>query len=79
MKKNELIVHWWEDNYGRHTCHQNVPGLSFDESLLGELVKRVDGWYFTTGETTNGPFQDTQKARRELEIFLGARQLNTWD
>lgn len=78
MDNMKLVVHWWEDSGGRHTCHRNEKGLPASESVLGWMVHRPDGWYITVAETatsaeyTNGPWNDVYTARRNLMDLLNA-------
>ncbi len=75
MANVKMIIHWWEDSSGRHTCHKNEKGLSFDESLLGWLERRPEGWYFNVAEgpvDLVGPFKDMCRARKELQDFFNA-------
>ena len=92
MKKSTptmIKIHWWEDAQGRHTCHKNDRGLSFNESLLGELQKRPDGYYYLLinnwthddrfMDRAVGPFKGIGPARRALESAVGGEPITIWD
>lgn len=88
-KTASMKIHWWEDAYGRHTCHKNDAGLSFKESILGELQLRSDGYYYllinnwTTDDQFKdravGPYKHVMTARRALEAAVGGEPITTWD
>lgn len=85
----KIKIHWWEDAYGRNTCHKNEDKLSFKESLLGELQLRPDGYYYllinnwTTDDQFKdravGPYKHIAAARRALEAAVGGEPITTWD
>ena len=74
-------VHWWEDAYGRYTCHSNDRGLDFEESLLGELVYLDERWYFLVKgkESRVGPFSSSKGAKDALRDALCVEIVDIWD
>lgn len=80
MANMKLVIHWWEDSSGRHTCHKNEKGLSAAESLVGWLERHPDGWYVNVAEgpiDLVGPYPDMYAARRELLKLLDAVVLDS--
>lgn len=76
-----IIVHWWEDSSGRKTCHRNERGLTFSESLLGEVKGNdLDGWYYSeNGELWVGPFRSVNEVQEKLMIAVSGALLTIWD
>ena len=75
------IIHWWHDSSGRHTCHENIKGASFDKSLLGE-IREVDGfWRIKLKDEVawRGEYKNKFGAMKALEAEVGGRQLNDYD
>lgn len=81
MNNKKRRIHWWEDAYGRHTCHLNQAGLSFKQSLLGEVYSRGGQWYYidrtVDSPLESGPISSVWEARRKLRDVLDAGDV--WD
>lgn len=75
-----IKIHWWEQ-YGRHSCHKNVPGLSFAESFLGEVYEDGYGWYYrlSGSDICQERYEDQDRARKALLKAVDGEPVNTWD
>lgn len=81
-KSEKMVVHWWEDAQGRHTCHRNDKGLSFDASLLGFLVYKEGSWWYsyaTPDSVLEGPFKSLQACRKAFEKEIDGRTIDSWE
>ena len=77
-----MKIHWWEDSGSRYTCHENVMGASFDESIRGYLVRESNWrWFYVIigVEEKVGPFEQLLVARKALEAALHAEPVDTND
>lgn len=76
----KIKIHWWIDQYGVDSVHRNSGG-SFSESVLGTVFQRDGKIYYEVRATgkEEGPFENRQKARKELELAVGGEPLSTWD
>lgn len=77
----EKIIHWWNDSSGRHTCHENIKGVTADQSYLGE-IREIDGvWKMRSVENPEwrGDFKNRFTAMKALEAHVCGRQLNYYD
>lgn len=75
-----MKIHWWEFPR-RRTCHVNVPGMSYDESYLGEVFDTDAGWtYKVKGDTEEREvYSSPEKASRALLTAVGGEPVTTWD
>jgi hypothetical protein len=74
-----MRIHWWEDSSGYCTCHQNIPGLNFKESFLGEIHGNIiNGYYYRISGSVEwtGNFSSPFAARKALEKALDVSTLN---
>lgn len=75
-----IKIHWWT-LYGRHSCHRNEPGLSFDESLLAVTWETDAGWVIQLRdqEIQEKVHRNLELALRAIEAAVGGEQVQTWD
>ncbi len=60
MKRN---VFWLADSGGCESLHLNGRSLTEEQSKLGHIEKRVNGWYFV-GEKEHGPYESLNQVKR---------------
>lgn len=81
MKSASKKIHWWEDSLNRITCHENIPGAMFEQSYLGQVVKKSGTWFYNVSGSDEfvGPFDDVRKAKNQLQDAVGGEPISIWD
>lgn len=74
-----IDIHWWEDSGCRRTIHKNERGLSFKESLLGEIGgSDVAGWSYKLVESNEwvSGFKTMDEAMEEIQKRLNGKRID---